>query len=121
MAEKITNSFYCSRCGNLAAHVGLEILLTDGITHGRLVLKRFIGEWSFGIKTEDLKAVGKAISKLDSKKLYEMDLEYAPFHCPTCKKVYCNQCWEFFDYFDGGFFDKTNGTCPNGHTRMTYD
>ena len=46
--------------------------------------------------------------------------EITPFYCPECGLNYCIKEWDTSVLFDDGLYDRTEGTCPNGH-RHTLD
>ena len=65
-----------------------------------------------------------ALARVDARDLYRLDLEWAPFFCPVCERVYCPQCWHVVNEFDPdmpGWLDEVRGTCPVGHERMLSD
>jgi hypothetical protein len=63
-----------------------------------------------------------ALAAADARAVYEIDLELAPFYCPTCSTTYCGEHWLRWDRFDDdGWHDSVRGRCPRGHERMLED
>jgi hypothetical protein len=89
-----------------------------------LLVEGFLGKTSTRLGTAEAERVAPALERGDAAALYAVDLEYAPFYCPTCDRVYCVDCWRtslvFADDFPG-WLEETDGTCPEGHERMLSD
>ena len=69
----------------------------------------------------DVAAVERALARSDARLLYELDLEFAPFWCPSCDASYCGEHYQHWTVYDEGFFDCIRGRCPVGHERMLVD
>lgn len=128
-------SFRCARCGEVAGVVrvaragttvnmgptlGDDVLARDG-----LVLDYFLGTAWFAVNGEVLDAVQVLIDHgcVDPAAIRGVSRglwEITPFYCPECGLNYCNWDWDTSVLFDDGFYDRTEGTCPNGH-RHTLD
>lgn len=50
------------------------------------------------------------------------DADFVAFHCWTCHHSYCERCWRIGPpEFDDGFYDYTQGACPEGHEQIVDD
>ncbi len=135
-------TFRCSHCGRLAARVFLvdagestptPTLMTPTpesepvmATWMRLVIDAvgFGGATGGEVITLRRDALTDALRSGDPARLYAVDLEAAPFWCPTCEAVYGGECWAQWDVYDDEWttwFDERRGRCPQGHERMLYD
>ncbi len=51
---------------------------------------------------------------------YVIDLDFMEdgldAYCPSCDAIYCQNHYITKEYWDQGFYDYTEGTCPEGHT-----
>lgn len=113
-------SFPCARHGTPAGTVHLHEMGGDWL----LVVEGFLGKMSVRLGTDDAQRVAHALERADAASLYALDLEYAPFYCPECEKVYCADCWRTFLVFADdmpGWLEETRGTCPQHHERMLMD
>lgn len=43
------------------------------------------------------------------------------FYCPDCDKIYYEDHYTLTPVWDGGFYDYTEGECPNKHKRILDD
>lgn len=62
-----------------------------------------------------------ALRRHDPAALFALHPEFAPFRCPTCESVCCDDHWLRVEVEDEGFHDETRGSCPRGHDRMLLD
>jgi predicted RNA-binding Zn-ribbon protein involved in translation (DUF1610 family) len=98
----------CSRCDNEAATLTCE--------NGTFTRATFTGT----LTQPETASVRAAIG--DARTLHALDLELAPFYCPTCRRTYCGDHWRVEDVFDeDGFHDAIRGACPEGHERLLED
>ena len=111
----------CSVCGETAAvfrvrtfHGG-DGLIYSGITHETVLPLRYVDK-VFDLLEKD------RISEVHSyvKTFVTME-EGIDAYCPTCDEIYCRKHWTIKEYWDQGFYDYTEGTCPKGHTRIIHD
>lgn len=89
-----------------------------------LVVAGFLGKMSVRLGAADAERVARALESADAASLYALDLEYAPFYCPACDKVYCMECWRTWLVFADdlpGWLEEMRGTCPEHHERMLMD
>jgi len=135
-------AFPCRHCGRIAAHVYLldageatpAAFLTTGAPDSEPVMKTWmrlvIDAIGFGgatggeVITTRRQALADALRAGDPAQLYAVNLEAAPFWCPTCQAVYGGECWEQWDVFDddwASWFDERRGRCPEGHERTLFD
>jgi hypothetical protein len=70
-----------------------------------------------GVPVED---VARALAE-GAAALYDLDPEFAPFWCPTCRAAYCGDHFEAWTLLDDGFFDCIMGMCPERHERVLED
>ena len=62
------------------------------------------------------------LEKNDFKAVEKIKSDLVGFHCWTCSKSYCEECWKIGpDIVDDGFYDFTLGTCPKGHEHIVQD
>src|SRR3990172_1364174 len=112
----------CARCGRAAAEFAL---LPAGIATGgdflgdrdRLVRTDFMGTVTTSEAVEKLTEFFDALARGDFRAAAGLDPDATGFYCPDCDAIYCEQCWSvgppvFDDDFEG-FYDYTEGTCPN--------
>lgn len=115
-------TFLCARHGIAAGTLHLHPMAGGG--DWLLVAEGFLGKTSTRLGAAEAERVARALERADAAALYALDLEYAPFYCPTCDTVYCAECWRsalvFADDFPG-WLEETRGTCPQGHERMLSD
>ncbi|MGH2523016.1 MAG: hypothetical protein ACRDH2_10985 [Anaerolineales bacterium] len=116
----------CSRCGRAAAEIALLPSSQTGETiwHDRDRLERtdFLGKVvKFG-QWETLNEFFETLRQGDYAATWGDDADFVAFHCHTCGRVYCEQCWQVGSpVFDEGFYDYTLGTCPQGHEQVVDD
>lgn len=115
-------TFTCARHGTPAGALHLHRIA--GGSDWLLVLEGFLGKTSTRLGAAAADGVARALDRADAVALHALDLEFAPFYCPTCDAVYCVDCWRtslvFADDFPG-WLEETQGTCPEGHGRMLSD
>jgi hypothetical protein len=113
----------CAVCGEAAAVFALrggvsakeEQLVFSGITHRQSINRRY-AKAIFGLlEKADIDGVHNYTRK---KGILEFGIDG---YCPECKKMYCTQHYSAREFFDEGFYDYTEGTCPKGHTRIVDD
>ena len=129
-------SFRCTRCGELAGVVrvaragtmvdmgpplGIEIPDRDG-----LVLDYFLGTAWQAESAEVLDAVQALVEQGNVAPAAIRDVSWAlrevtPFYCPDCGLSYCSRDWDTCVVSDEGFYDCTEGACPNGHRHVLDD
>ncbi len=112
----------CSVCGKISVkiHIGVPIyskdlrLVYEGITHYTGYDLKVAKDVFALLSTGNLKALHQ---------LFEDRLVYEGIdaYCPECDKIYCYIHYNAVQNFDDGFYDDTDGTCPQGHTRMIHD
>jgi hypothetical protein len=108
------HTFNCQLCGNWAATVQL--------TDGELVVSSFVSRLTVKVPAEAQGMLCEVIAAGDTRALYAIDLEFAPFYCPRCDACYCGEHWTRWDVFDDdGWHDSIRGLCPQGHERMLED
>ena len=113
-------TFPCSRHGTPAGTVRLHAIGDEWL----LVVEGFLGRMSVRLGGAQAERVAHALERADAASLYALDLEYAPFYCPACDRVYCVDCWRTFLVFADdmpGWLEETRGTCPEHHERMLMD
>lgn len=115
-------TYTCARHGTVAGSLRLHPMA--GGNHWLLVEEGFLGRTSRRLGSTAAARIAQVLERADAAVLYALDLEYAPFYCPTCKAVYCGECWRTFLVFADdlpGFLEETRGICPEGHERMLSD
>ena len=117
-------TFWCSQpdCSRPAGTIELTPAAKVNGSGGRdhvLVVWTFLGTSSRGVNHERLSDVRGALA--DTEALYTIDSELAPWWCPRCERIYCGSHWRQRTRFDDWFYDCTDGTCPQGHTRTLWD
>jgi hypothetical protein len=134
--------FTCHRCGRMAARVFLvdageatpPLLLTTQGADSEPVMSKWLrlvidgigfgGATGGEVVTTRVDALSDALRSGDPARLFAVDLEAAPFWCPTCRAVYCGECWVQWDVFDEdwtSWLEERRGRCPEGHERMLFD
>jgi hypothetical protein len=101
--------------------IGRQVQDLDG-----LVLDYFLGTAWHSAGSGTLDAVQALIEQgnVDPVAIRDLDWrlwELTPFYCPDCGLNYCGSDWETYVLFDEGFYDCTNGRCPEGHEHMLDD
>ncbi len=112
----------CSVCGKVSViiHIGVPVyskdlrLVYEGITH------------STGYDLQDAKDVFALLSAGNLKELHQLFKDRLVYegidaYCPECDKIYCRDHYNAVENYDDGFYDDTDGTCPQGHRRMIDD
>jgi hypothetical protein len=115
-------TYTCARHGTQAGSLHLH-RIGDG-SAWLLVEEGFLGKTSMRLSAGEADRVAQVLQRADAAALYALNLEYAPFYCPTCGAVYCVECWRTFLVFADdlpGFLEETRGICPQGHERMLSD
>ncbi|HYR08305.1 MAG TPA: hypothetical protein VEQ60_11070 [Longimicrobium sp.] len=115
-------TFLCARHGSAAGTLHLHAMAGGG--GWLLVEEGFLGRTSTRLGAAEAERVARALERADAAALYAVNLEYAPFYCPTCDRVYCAECWRTFLVFADdlpGWLEETRGTCPEHHERMLSD
>jgi hypothetical protein len=113
--------FTCARHGTEAGTVRLHGSEGAGWI---LIMESFVCRHQERIGTDKAGALRDALGRADVGRIYALDLEWAPFFCPTCAKVYCGACWRTWLEFDPdfpGWLEEQRGACPEGHERMLSD
>lgn len=115
----------CSRCGQPAATFAVIAAgAGEGMWRDRDRLER-AGFMGAVIKFGDHKSFAPFLSALaggDYDKASAGDPDFVAFHCWTCGRDYCEQCWRIGPpEFDEGFYDCTRGVCPDGHEQVVDD
>jgi hypothetical protein len=121
-APRARAAFTCARHGTAAGAVHLHRIA--GGADWLLVQEGFMGKTSVRLGTADADRVAQALERADAASLHGVDLEYAPFYCPTCQAVYCIDCWQTYLVFADdlpGWLEEVRGTCPEHHERMLSD
>src|SRR5687768_12759320 len=90
-------AFLCAIHGSVAGTLHLHRIA--GGSDWLLVEEGFLGKTSMRLGAAEADRVAQALERADAAALYALDLEYAPFYCPTCQKVYCAECWRTFLVF----------------------
>ncbi|HYM63014.1 MAG TPA: hypothetical protein VEZ11_19155 [Thermoanaerobaculia bacterium] len=112
--------FTCAMCDREAGH----IRLAGSPLSSQLQRWSFTSTLTAVVPAEQFSALRSAIEQRDARRLYELDLEYAPFFCPQCDAIYCGAHWKRWDVFDKddpSWHDSIRGQCPKGHERMLED
>lgn len=113
--------FVCARHGTEAGFVRL----VGGYTRGwMVVVESFVCRQHQRIHERTAKALRDAIARADVWEIFVMDVEWAPFFCERCDRVYCGDCWRTWEVFEDDFphwVDQVRGACPAGHERMLSD
>jgi hypothetical protein len=115
-------TYTCARHGTAAGSLRLHPIA--GGDNCLLVEEGFLGKTSRRLGSAAAARIAQVLGRADPVALYALDLEYAPFYCPTCDAVYCGECWRTFLVFADdlpGFLEETRGICPQGHERMLAD
>ena len=115
-------TFFCARHGSAAGTLRLHPVTGEG--GWLLVEEGFLGKTSTRLGAAEADRVARALERADAAALYAVNLEYAPFYCPACDRVYCAECWRTSLVFADdlpGWLEETRGTCPEHHERMLSD
>lgn len=80
---------------------------------------------SYGIRVPDLKKYITAIENNQLGQVHqllsELGFDGLDFYCPECDKVFCDEHYKLDPVWDKGFYDYTEGTCPEDHRRVVDD
>ena len=125
--------FTCAACGAVAATLslvdgeqpvdagplpdGTRLSWTPGAPAYRF---EFLGT-NTGLASAGLVDLLSGVDALDPLVLGGVDAELAAFCCHTCQLNYCANCWSTWIEFDEGFYDYTQGRCPQSHEQMLDD
>lgn len=113
--------FTCARHGTEAG----VVRLVGGYAQGwMVVVESFVCRQHQRIHEPPAEALRDAVAAADVREIHAMDVEWAPFYCPHCGRVYCGECWRTWEVFDEDFppwVDQVRGVCPEGHERMLSD
>lgn len=129
-----TALFQCRACGKTAGVLllvpGDRVLpARGGKTQspqdggGTLITRGFGGEGRSRVEVKDATALVEAIRVRDAREIQRLGGArlWAPFFCWRCGACYCQAHWKSVAHFDEGFFDYTEGTCPEGHRQKLDD
>ena len=129
----VAAQFQCDRCGRLASTISLlPAGVPDPQARGedhwypspiRISIDGPIHSTHAGPEPghPGVQRLARAISAGDPAILYDLDIELAPFWCPSCALIYCGSCLSIWVEYDEGFYDDTRGRCPAGHERILDD
>jgi hypothetical protein len=112
--------FACAACDQRAG----RIQLSGSAKQGEVLRETFTGVLTAQVLGDRFASVRSAIAAANVRELFALDLEYAPFYCPTCNLNYCAQHWTVWDVFDDDdptWHDSIRGRCPHHHERMLED
>ena len=72
--------------------------------------------------TDELRRQLDIIRAYDFASARSADADFVAFHCRKCSRSYCQNCWRIGPpEFDDGFYDYTQGVCPEGHEQIVDD
>ncbi len=78
----------------------------------------------YGINVPNLNKILQDLKKGELEELDETLLkgfDGLDFYCRECDKMYCEDHYSLSPVWEGGFYDYTDGTCPEGHERIIDD
>jgi hypothetical protein len=118
--------FVCALCEGVATHLKLFVpSKSDAIqadkSSGFLRVSGFLGEIEMVISGTEIGQLQAYIEQRSAPEMHEKHLNYAPCFCVQCGKAYCAAHWQTSLVFDEGFYDCTDGVCPEGHEQMLDD
>ena len=125
-------TFRCAACDGVAAtatYVPRGVTYPDPILENIadesdwLVISGFLGEQGTLLESW-ADAVRSALETSSARKLHQIDPALAAFYCYKCQASYCWDCWDSWIVMDDeypGWYDCTDGRCPNGHEKMIDD
>ncbi|MFX0103651.1 MAG: hypothetical protein ACFFCS_29080 [Candidatus Hodarchaeota archaeon] len=109
----------CSVCSKVSVKFRIGIprfdkedkLIFEGITHSRgFSLEHAVRVFSW-LQREEISNVHEFF--IEEMKIFEgLDA-----YCPKCDAIYCYTHYNAQEFWDEGFYDYTEGRCPNGHVR----
>ena len=114
--------FFCARDGSEAGVVRLHRFPDGG--DWLLIVEGFMGRDSTRLGGTAGERLVPVLRLGDAGLLYRRNVEWPPFWCPECRKVYCSRCWRMYTVFADdlpGFLEEIRGICPEGHDRMLSD
>ena len=126
-AEQIAETvFTCAICGEVACHLKLFVASASeepqaGQLRSFLRASGFIGEIEMLVSGEEKDRLQAYMARRSAKEMHELYLKYAPCFCVQCGRAYCAAHWQMSLAFDEGFYDCTDGVCPEGHEQMLDD
>lgn len=137
LAPFIEASFPCERCGNVAARIALVprggFDPTDVGREPVVDAPRYVIDApGFGLShallpggaAPTVPQIAVALADRDVTALWDLDPEYVPMWCPSCRAVYCADDWTLWPVHADdmpGWFEELRGRCPAGHERRIYD
>ena len=118
--------FTCAVCGRVATHLELFVAsgsdrITSGESGGFLRASEFLGETEMVVSAGEIGRLQTLIEQKRAREMHEIYLKYAPCFCLQCQKHYCEIHWTTSIVFDDGYYDCTDGVCPEGHEQMVDD
>ncbi len=116
----------CAHCGRAAAELALLPAGDRGeparANRDRLERTDFMGTVTRFGRSEELTQLFEAIARGDFEAARAIDADFVAFVCRGCEAAYCDQCWRLQPpVFEGGFYDYTPATCPEGHQQVIDD
>ena len=121
MSDTASAIYFCDACGKAAGSVALSVAPEERLS---LRVTGPVANAEFFL-TKDLQPVILSALRAEGpSRLYQIYSEYAPFFCPDCGKNYCRNCWQMTTRYDDdfpGWYDSTEGICPQGHRRILDD
>jgi hypothetical protein len=118
-----TNSRYGYRCAICGGACGAITLIDDGEST-EVRRSSFTSDMTCSVSGRQRSALRSALDTDDFDAILSIDVELAPFHCPSCVANYCQRHWVVWDVFDDDdptWHDSIRGRCPQGHERMLED
>jgi hypothetical protein len=107
---------HCRVCGTPAESFRIEASRQGGETVAVLVRELFSPFARTRIRPSQLEDAQRAIAAGDVRALNRVDPRWVSSWCPECDCCYCHDHWSQRSVSDSeGFYDFTEGTCPNGH------
>jgi hypothetical protein len=121
MSDSVSALYLCDACGKTAGSVELSVTPEE-----RLCLRVIgpVADTKFFLDRDARQGILTVLRDEGPLSLYQIHSEYAPFFCPDCAKNYCKDCWRMTPIFDEdfpGWYDCTEGYCPQGHRRILDD
>ena len=104
----------CSECDEEIVRLGIKVKL--------LTISSPLRSYQLEIQGADYiakKAVEGNLKRLHN--ILTKDFDGLDFYCPECDNVYCEKHWVLNPVWDEGFYDYTEGICPEGHERILDD
>jgi hypothetical protein len=118
--------FVCTICEKVATHLKLFMPSKNeetqaGKSGGFLRVSGFLGEIEMVVAAAEISQLQAYIEQRRAQEMHEIYLKYAPCFCLQCEKTYCADHWQKSLVFDDGYYDCTDGVCPEGHEQMLDD